>query len=243
MNYKIAIPTHRRSRSINKNTLTALGAVSAEKTIFISDEADMDAYADIGGVKKVLCNTSTATEKFNFIQEYYSCGNDFIIVVEDDIRVVQSLFNYSLPKTIQFMVDFCNGRGIRCFGVYPSGNKYFMKPTIDIGLTYIVANLFAFKPTADKRLILSMPTKTDYERSVLYYLVYGDIARFNFVSCLTSNYTNKGGMQDIKNRAELEQYASHELCRLYPDIFEVNHSRKSRYCELKMKKNYIQIKI
>jgi len=105
------------------------------------------------------------------------------------------------------------------------------------GLTYIVANLFGFKAQQDSRLMCKMRSKTDYERSVLYYNILGDIARFNFISCLTNNYSNAGGMQEIANREAIEKEASLMLCKMYPEIYSINTKRKSKYTELKMNKN------
>ena len=118
-----------------------------------------------------------------------------------------------------------------------------MSKSVDIGLTYIVANLFGFIAREDSRLLCKLKTKTDYERSMLYYKVFGAVARFNFISCLTNNYNNKGGMQEIKNRGIIETEASMQLCKMYPNTFSINSKRKSKYTELKMNKNFTKQKI
>jgi type II secretory pathway component PulF len=63
------------------------------------------------------------------------------------------------------------------------------------------------------------------------------------VSCITNNYTNKGGMQNETNRAQDEKEASQQLIKNYPGIFDINNNRKSKYTELKMKKEYQKIKL
>ena len=235
---KIAIPTHRRSGVINKLTLGLLPEeVKKNIYIFISDEQDMALYEKVcEGYNLILCNTDNATSKFNFIQSYFT-SNEFIFVIEDDIRKIQSLVTDDLRKLFEFIELYCTKKNIKSFGVYPSSNKFFMSKTIDIGLTYIVANFFGFRATGDSRLLCKMKSKTDYERSVLYYNFLGDIARFNFISCLTNNYGNAGGMQEIDNREEIEKEASLSLCKMYPDIYSVNTKRKSKFLELKMVKN------
>lgn len=235
---KIAIPTHRRSDVINKLTLSVLKDFDKKDMyIFISDPQDMEEYKKVcDGYNLILCNTDNATDKFNFIQGYFE-GNDYIFVVEDDIKKIQSLMTQDVKKLFQFIESYCQNKKIKAFGVYPSSNKFFMSKTIEIGLTYIVANLFGFKANKDKRLLCDMRSKTDYERSVRYYKYTGDIARFNFISCLTNNYTNKGGMQELANREAIEKEASLMLCNLYPDVYTINTKRKSKYTEIKMSKN------
>jgi hypothetical protein len=235
---KIAIPTHRRANVINKLTLNLLQQFNkADIYIFVSDAQDMPLYQkECAGYNLIQCNTDNATDKFNFIQSYFD-GNEFIFVIEDDIKKIQSLVTSDIAKLFKFIESYCLKHKINAFGVYPSSNKFFMSKTIDIGLTYIVANLFGFKAQQDSRLMCKMRSKTDYERSVLYYNILGDIARFNFISCLTNNYSNAGGMQEMANREAIEKEASLMLCKMYPEVYSINTKRKSKYTELKMNKN------
>lgn len=235
---KIAIPTHRRFDVINKLTLSLLGSFDKKDIyLFISDKEDFNLYESVcKGYNLILCDTQTGTEKFNYIQGYFS-GDDYIFVIEDDVKKIQSLLTNDLTKLFKFIEQYCRNKDIGAFGVYPSSNKFFMSKTIDIGLTYIVANLFGFKANSDDRLMCHLRTKTDYERSMKYYNTIGDLARFNFISCLTNNYTNKGGMQEEGGRGLLEREASLMLCKMYPDIFSLNNKRKSKYTEIKMRKS------
>jgi len=241
---KIAVPTHRRSSVIQNLTLSVLNGISKDSIyIFISDEADMQLYKESClGYNLILCHTKTATEKFNFIQNYFEEGT-FVIVIEDDIKKIQSLVTDDAQKIFNFIENYCVNKRINAFGVYPSSNKFFMKKTIETGFTYLVANLFGFRAAKSPELLCRMSSKTDYERSVLFYKYYGELVRFNFIACSTNNYTNKGGMQEEKNRDVLENQSSQMLVRLYPEYFAINHKRKSKYLELKVNKNVIQEKI
>lgn len=241
---KIAIPTHRRAETINNLTLNVLKDFDKEQIyIFVSDERDMLLYEHAcPGYNLVLCNTDNATDKFNYIQNYFD-GNEFVFVIEDDIKKIQSLVTQDVTKLFKFIEQYCYNKDIKAFGVYPSSNKFFMSKSIDVGLTYLVANLFGFRAKRDKRLLCTLRSKTDYERSVKYYNTLGKLARFNFISCLTNNYTNKGGMQEIEDRAAIEREASLMLCKMYPEIFEMNNKRKSKYAEIKMRKSVQKEKI
>lgn len=236
--YKIAIPTHRRSDTINKKTLKLLAGFNpADVYLFISDKEDFDKYnQSYSKYNLVLTNCETVRDKFNYIQTYFSNGT-FVIVLEDDIDSIQSLVTNDLRKILNYIYNYCYTNKIKAFGVYPSSNKFFMSKTIEVGLTYIVANMFGFLSEHNSALLCNLKTKNDYERSVKYYQHYGMIARFNFISCKTNNYKNKGGMQLLDDRTQLEKEASLSLVSMYPNIFTINNKRKSGYTELKMYKN------
>ena len=241
---KIAIPTHRRVDMIAVTTLSLLKEFEKNEIyIFITDIKDfLDYSKKYDGYNLILCNTTNATEKFNFIQNYFKEG-EFVFVIEDDIKKIQSLLTSNLKKLFLFMENFCNSKKISAFGVYPSSNRFFMSKTIDVGLTYIVANLYGFVSKKDSRLNCKLASKTDYERSVRFFNVYGQIARFNFISCITNNYKNKGGMQLLEGRAEIEKKSSLQLCSSFPEIFSINKKRKSLYTELRMVKKIKKINI
>lgn len=234
---RIAIPTHRRHHQIKKHTLNLLKEIDKAKIyLFISDDYDMKLYQKTcNEYNLILCNTNNATDKFNYIQNYFDDG-EYVFVIEDDIKKIQSLMTSNIKKLFSFIESYCFNKRIFAFGIYPSSNKFFMSKTIEVGLTYIVANLFGFRAKRDSRLLCKMGSKTDYERSVLYYKVFGKVVRFNFLSCLTNNYKNAGGMQDMKDRKEIEKKASMMLCKLYPSIYSINKKRKSIFTELKMNK-------
>ena len=237
-NYKIAVPTHRRSDKIGDLTLKVLEDFPPTNIyLFISDEEDYKLYQELyASYNLILTHTDNITSKFNFVQQYFPEG-EWVVILEDDIKEVQDLQGRHLTNLLWYMLRFCQSNKIEAFGVYPSSNMFFMKNTIEVGLTFMVGNFFGFKSKKNLELNCSLKSKIDYERSVLYFLEYGKIARFNFVSCKTNNYTNAGGMNTTKeNRQIKEKEASEELVKKYPHIFSFNNKRKSGFTELKMNK-------
>lgn len=234
--FKIAVPTHRRSDTIQQLTLSVLDGIDAEVYIFISDEEDYKQYEEkLPNHNLILCHTKNVKEKFNFIQNYFDEGTK-VVVIEDDIQEIKNLYGHSLKQSLEYINEYCKENEIEAWGIYPSSNEFFMQKTIYEGLVYIVANMYGFTSRRDDKLLCRLNTKNDYERSVKYWEVYGKLARFNFISCLTKNYTNKGGMQLSDNREKDEYEASNHLVDIYPNIFTINEGRKSKYTEIKMKK-------
>lgn len=245
MNYKIAIPTHRRSSTLRGLTLSLMDSIPpSDIFLFISDEEDFKTYEkDYGEYNLILCNTKSVKEKFNFVQQYFVNG-EWVIVLEDDIKEIQDLGNRSTKDLIEYMISFTESKRSKCFGIYPSSNKFFMTDSVEVGLTFLVAHLYGFIAESNPELNCKEEVKIDYERSVLFWSELSPIVRFNHVSCKTNNYTNKGGIQEVKDtRAELERVSCDNLVKRYPSIFSINDKRKSKYTELKMNKNSVKVKV
>jgi hypothetical protein len=245
MKYKFAIPTHRRSDIIGNLTLNTLKDFDKENIyLFISDDEDYKLYEELyPEYNLVLTNTKSVKEKFNFVQNYFSEG-EWVVVLEDDVKEVQDLYERHLSNVLWYIFNFCGKHKIEAWGIYPSSNLFFMKKDIEVGLTYLVANMFGFISKKTENLNCILETKNDYERSILFHKVYGRVARFNFLSCKTNNYKTKGGMQTEKQqRSDMEFVASNKLVEMYPNIFSINEGRKSEYTELKMNKSVVKIKL
>lgn len=247
MEFKIAIPTHRRSDLIGDMTLKLFKDFNKEDIyLFISDEEDYENYKQFySDYNLILTLTDNVRDKFNFIQNYFKEGL-LIFVLEDDIKEIKDIVNSNIADTFNFIIRYVKKSKCKSFGVYPSSNEFFMSRTIEYGLTYLVANMFGFISQRDqinKDNNCFLKTKNDYERSVLYFKNTGKSIRFNFISCLTNNYTTKGGMQELKERELLEEEACFYLIKRYPKIFSYNDNRSSKYRELKMNKKVKKIKI
>lgn len=245
MNYKIAVPTHRRVELLGQQTLKLLEDFDPKDIyLFISDQQDYDFYKEkYEDYNLVLTNTKNVKEKFNYVQNFFP-PDEWVVVFEDDIQQVQDLFNRDVKTVLSSCINICEKANQRAWGVYPSANLFYMRKDIEVGLTFLIANLFGFKSVNTDKLDVSFTSKHDYERSVLYYNFYGSVVRFNYLSCKTKNYGNKGGIQvDLESRENEEKYVSNELCRLYPDIYSINEGRKSKFTELKMNKNVVKYKV
>lgn len=245
MSYKIAVPTHRRVDMLGELTLNCLKDFNPQDIyLFISDQKDFDLYQQkYSQYNLVLTNTKDVKEKFNYVQNYFP-PDQWVVVFEDDIKEVQDLYKRDLKTILSSCIQFCEKNNLKAWGVYPSSNLFYMKKDLEVGLTFLIANLFAFKAVEPGKLDVSFTSKHDYERSVLYSNFYGAVVRFNFISCKTNNYGNKGGIQEEKDqREEMEAFVSKELARLYPHIYSINEGRKSIYTELKMNKNVVKYKV
>jgi hypothetical protein len=236
----IAIPSHHRSELILTHSLNfALNQLCADPAdiyIFISDKEQAPAYQKtLGGcgVNLVNADTDTVRDKFNFIHSYFKDGRD-VLVIEDDVKGLVSIAEETPQQTVEKGFALMHQYGKSLWGIYPSSNKYFMRPIARRGFNYIVANMYGFKADGDERLLIQEHSKTDYERSILYAVYKKGSVRLDYVAAKTNNYTTKGGMQMLDNRAELESTAGMNIVRRFPRHAAIKKGTKSKYDEIKL---------
>lgn len=238
----IAIPTHHRSDSILNNSVNfALNEIKAKPEsiyIFVSDAGQIPAYKKALkslGVQIVNAETKNVRDKFNFIHSYFQDRRE-VLVIEDDVKGFVGLDQESAKSVVESGFKIMREQKKSLWGVYPSSNKFYMKKMVRSGFNYIVANIYGFVADGDSRLLVQEHSKTDYERSILYYVHKGGSVRLDYVAAKTNNYTNKGGMQLLKDRASLESKACINLIRRFPQFVGIKKGTKSIYMEIKLLK-------
>jgi hypothetical protein len=234
----IAIPTHYRSHLIEKNALAFVQKMQmqCQVYVFVSNEEDLRNYEPLSrkyGFTLVNANTKTVKEKFNYIHQYWQNGQD-VLLVEDDVSDFVSIIDWSIKKIVTEGFSQMHKHGKKAWGIYPSANKFFMSQTMTHGFGFLVANVYGFVADGDTRILAQEESKNDYERSVLYYIHKGGIVRLNYVAAKTKNYTTKGGMQLLGNRAEIEQTACDNLVRRFPSYVGYKKNTKSIYKEIRL---------
>lgn len=236
----IAIPSHLRSSIAPTHAIRFaiedLEVNPAEIYVFVSDDQQMPDYAESlkgTGVNIINAKTKNVRDKFNYVHLYFKDSRD-VLVIEDDVKGLTGLGNLNPKEIVKKGFDTMHKQGKSLWGIYPSSNKYFMKPTVRWGFNYIVANMYGFTADGDKRLLIKEHSKTDYERSILYAIYKGGSVRLDYVAAKTNNYTTKGGMQVMDNRAELESTAAANLVKRFPKYVTPKRGTKSKYAEIKL---------
>lgn len=247
---KFAIPSHRRRQVLESKTLVTLrnnGIPESSIYIFVSDEKDFNDYKNLEdkGYKVIFeVELEDIIQKFNFIHRYFPVGTK-VVFIEDDI---DQLSIKTGKNTLSHFTDLgglalklfsqCEEVGTKIWGISSNANPFYMNEKVTSGLVFIVANLFGFISTRDDFLRISHHCKSDYERTLLYFVKYGKVIRANFVCAITKNYKYAGGLQEIKDqRAKLEEEACLYLVRRFPHLIEINEKKSatSMYMELKIK--------
>jgi hypothetical protein len=213
--------------------------------VFISDENDLAAYSHIK-CNKIITGSHNVVEKFNYIHYHYPVGEK-VVVIEDDIE--ELVFGYGenvktrftdLHTLIEKAFSHIPFGGI--WGVVPHHNAFFMKNRVTDDFKLVVAHLFGFVSTQDKRLAVTQIGKSDYERTILYYIMYGRTVRMDMVGVKTNSYNAQGGMQSDMNemaRFVKERESVNYLTEKYPHLCKKNSkkSQTSKFDELTLIRN------
>lgn len=219
------------------------GIKDEEIHIFVSNVDEADKYKDHVGECNIIVPgvpIETVTEKFNFIHNYFGDGEK-VFVMEDDIKelVVMNPKTKKVSKLtdlsfIERGFQFCEKAQTKLFGIIPHNNGFYMQYKVSSKLKFCVAHAYGFIAERCKETEVTQIGKSDYERTILYFLKYGSIVRFNYIGVTTASYTTEGGM-DKEDRAQHEVDSCNYLVRRYPHFIRHNTKKESMYKELSFK--------
>lgn len=247
---RIAIPSYRRVDEFDQLTCEylfhndKLGNVGSMIDVFVSDAEDEAKYkARFPNFNIINTGANNIVEKFNYIHNYYKVG-ERVIVMEDDIKSVKKLNSdgkltecVDILKHFDLAFDIATQSMTKLVGINSNSNPFFMKDKISVGFKFIVANVYGFIATRNKELQITQTCKSDYERTILYYLRYSSVVRIDYLCPVTNNYVTRGGMQtDKEKRHALETQAVVYLTKKYPQLCKRNVTKSSIYPEVLLTK-------
>jgi hypothetical protein len=236
MEYKIAIPTYRRSDIIKEYAFKWLDIYGVDYNkvyLFVSDEIDYDDYRNkYPNIKVVLTNTKNIGGKRNFIRNYFDEG-EYIISLDDSFIGLsrKEINGYKLDDVLDFN-ELCEysynlmvGMKTKIWGINHIQNALWMKNDISFKNGLIFGKCYGFINDKNDFLFTSCPNglAEDCEISIRHYIMFGSIIRHMDI-CLKKNMVGKikGGIQSrmsTENRL-IESRKSHEYVA---DLF-------SEYC-------------
>lgn len=240
---KYAIPTYKRSNLIVGHTiafLTRQGIAQPDVDLFVSNDIEAKSYAYTTKCNIIITDAQTARDKFNAIHRYYPHSTE-VVVLEDDISDVKELAGPNKLTAIDTFVEecvkgfrLCNEFKTKLWGISSNSNPFYMKAGYSVGYKFIVANVYGFIAT-DPPITITQLCKTDYERTILYYRLFQNVVRLDYLCPITKNYSNPGGMQDEKDkRLAMERASVDYLVKTYPGYCVENLKKESMYPELKL---------
>lgn len=247
--YVVAIPSYQRADTLREKSLTTLKkyGIPAEKIhVFVANKEEEAVYkqkvpANMYG--KIIVGIKGVKEVRNFITGYFPKGKR-LVCLDDDLK---GFLEYdvskprhekplvSLQRVIQRGFSECDKHGCRMWGIYPSANGFFMKPTVSTDLKFIVGCFFGIINPGLADMKLPISEKDDYYRTLKMYELDGCVVRLNFIAPKTAYYKEPGGMQTNPRRREEQEEAVKYLMKLYPDWVKLNPSRKSGFMEMRLR--------
>ena len=233
--YKIAIPSYKRHKTIKTKTLALLLKHNIPKskiTIFVGNKEEYDLYnIELECQYNIVIGKVGMMHIRNFIADYYDFGTN-ILNLDDDLEQFVSLYHcFNLDEWIRNAFELLELHDANLFGIYPVNNKFFMSPTLRTDLRYIIGSCWGVK---NMRVKVTIDDKEDVERSIKYYLRDGIILRFEDLSVKSKYYKEPGGMQITRTKLRIEQSAKY-LVEKYPNLCSLKMSKKHKTFEVKLK--------
>lgn len=259
MDYKIAIPSYKRHTTLKKKTMRVLAEYKVPAKIihiFVANHEEAKIYRDTldkGTYGKIIVGKPGIREIRNFMANYFAEGEK-IVYLDDDISKIWQCFSKgdpkskkdnkleplkSLDKFVKSAFRMSQRTGFHNWGVYPTDNPYFMKPTmpnnshVSQDLKFLIG-FFTGVINSHSAEVRTISDKEDYERTIKYYLKDGGVLRFNNISCNTRCYKEPGGIQTDRKK-ENSRINAGKLIQDYPDLVNINAGRKSGFVEIRLR--------
>ncbi len=242
------IPSYKRPEGCRDKTLAVLHEYGIPKEkIFVvvadkEQEREYEAVLDPKTYGKILVGVPGLPQVRNWIFDHFPKG-DHLVSCDDDIsgfiEYDASLKRHekklvSLKRVIERGFSECKKNGCRLWGVYPSANGFFMKPTVSTDLKFCVGPFWGcINPGKEVRIDIGQGEKEDYQRTIQFYQKDGCVVRLNFVAPKTAVYKTPGGLQ-FGNRLKREHDTIKKMMKRYPGWIRVNPTRKSKMPEIRL---------
>lgn len=248
MDWVVVIPSYNRVDTLKEKTLRLLQEhdIPASKIyVFVADQEQKKLYEDgleKGSVGHIIVGVKGLPEVRNFIFDYFPKGKP-IISFDDDVRGfieydprakrherplrdLAAMFNRGFAE--------CKKSSAHFWGVYPSANGYFMKPTVTTDLRFIIGSFWGcHNPGKDVRITIGNGEKEDYQRTIQFWERDGVIVRMTDVAVQTATYATPGGLQE-GNRLAREKKTVAAMIAKWPQYIKMNPRRKSGYPEIRL---------
>lgn len=237
MNYKIVIPSHKRSDIIQTKVLKMLDKYHILRSnIYIFVEAEeMETYTTALPGYNIIKGAKGIGKQRETISKYFSEGQ-WIVSLDDDVVEV---YEHKAPledlnKFIMNTIEKLKSRELTLCGIYPVNNYFFCKPTTTYDLRFCIGQFKIFKNIKEVEC-RSYELLEDYQNTIMHYLYSGGVMRYNYVR-VNANY-NKGsggltGFRTLDRKfKEVEDFTNEfsEYCRVKKNGFEIALKRNHRF--------------
>jgi len=248
MNYRIAIPSYKREKTIKDKTLSYLKDCGMENEIidiFVADDEEYKAYSYLKeeGYNLIVGQKGIRNQR-EFIVNYYNEG-DMILSIDDDIEYLsilegKELIKYmNIDKIITSGFKICKMNKTILWGVSAVNNAFYMDKNISTNLKFIVGCFYGFIVDKDKNLKTSVESesKEDYEKTIKVYKKYGKIIRFNYICPNTTYYSGDGGLnqEGYEKRLMASEKAALYLLKEYPEYVSLKGKSSKGFLEIRLK--------
>jgi hypothetical protein len=127
------------------------------------------------------------------------------------------------------------------WGIYPVNSGMYMSETVTTDLRFIMGCFWGIiNPRAHKDprgIVIPMPGKEDYTRTLLAFERDGKVVRFNFVAAVSTMYDPKGGLGVVSSRLKRDRLGVRYLLKEYPDLVRIKEHTNSMYPQISLNRH------
>tara|TARA_Y100000401_G_scaffold116906_1_gene123916 strand:+ start:6713 stop:7462 length:750 start_codon:yes stop_codon:yes gene_type:complete len=245
MDYKIAIPSYKRSDIIKDKTLKLLNDYGIDKnriTIFVANKDEEKLYKkSLYNKYKIVVGVPTLNAQRSFITKYYPKGTRLMQFDDDLTDCLIKLDDKNLVPIKDLEKEFiekgfkiCEKLKSNFFGYYAVPNPFFMKKRIQTKLCYVCGGAFGEILTHDKFIDTETNHGEDYERSIRYYIKNKKVVRFDYIYFKTKGYVGEGGLQTIRNKKYIFNSIS-RIANMFPQYCDMYVRKTTGNAELRLR--------
>jgi|MDSZ01.3.fsa_nt_gb hypothetical protein len=251
IDYKIAIPSYKREKTIQSKTLSVLerhGIDARKIQVFVNDqeEGEYEKYRksldgnDYSKGIEIVRGVPTIGKQRNFIEKYYDEGT-CLMMFDDDIEEVQRKEGKKLVPVDNLEEELiirgfeeCQKNNAKTFGIYASSNPFFMSHRVYTKLCYIIASTFGVICEKDTFLERITNHGEDYEYSIRQYIKNGAVVRLDDITVKSNYYKEVGGLQEIRTK-EYVHDSIKIIADKFPDYCTMYIRKTTGNAELRLK--------
>lgn len=243
MDYQIAIPSHKRSQTINQRTLRYLADAGIERDrirVFVAPDQVETYKAELDNAlyAELIPSALGVRENHNFITRFYSDG-EFLVRADDDIRHLARKVDDKTLEPVLDLDDWISAGflqtldlGATIWGIYPISNPFFMKQKVRTGLSFLIGQFFGAVNRHSE--VLKAELKEDYERAILRYIADGNVIRMDFLCAVAGGVgKNAGGLQSM-DRKSMNARGTEYLLNTYPQYVKLKAEKVDGYPEIRL---------
>lgn len=227
MNYKIAIPSYNRPQQIVKKTLKTIreNKLNNQIYIFVATNQQLKLYKEViddTKIKFVVVGKPGLKVARNFMNKYFKNG-ERILYMDDDITGIykgepsgeKKIRIYTLSKIANKGFNLLQRLNYGIWGLNPSQNsRSLKKDTITTDLRYIIGGLYGV--ITNHKIKITADYAEDFERTILYFKLYGGIVRFNGYTASSKLYA-EGGLQATGRTIKQERTDKEFIFNKFPN--------------------------
>lgn len=213
---RVVIPSYNRPEMLRQKTFRFLMSVEYPIDyifVFVASEAESERYRKALPelpTHNIIVGVLGLGNQRNFITDFLP-DEEIYISMDDDITDIKTPYK-PFRDVIQQGLVAIHKRETGLFGVRPNDNGLCLKDKTTTHLSHIVGAFFMIRNHKELRVSMYLE---DYERTILYFLRYRKILRYNGAGVATKYLGTSEGVENVLIRQEQGVV---EICNRFPGL-------------------------